>query len=418
MEQIILPAEIFPLEQYIREEDPIHARGIIIEHCRKEEETPPEKERFVLISLEIPSVRVEGTLERLKKTAAKASGARMEDIWICMTHNLTTMHIPPRKMEKKHEIFMQALEDAVAAVCKTALEKMQNVRIGVGFGRCDVNTNRDILTNQGWWNGLDGEGEEDKLLTVYRIESLAGDPVAVLYHYPIKSCTLAGSFYPDGTRISTSEITGESSCLIEARIKAPALFLMGAAADMVPAKCAVYSEADENGDLRDIDLGIDKGLTLKKELGTILGNEVCECFEKIVCEEEVFLYWTKTSFLYKGQQFYNEGRPYHPTPQYRYIPAEDEKLEVEVLCIGSTVIFGLAPETTAVIGRKLRARTDPVVALVVAMVNGGKDYMADELSYERCTFCGTHSVFARGSAERFIDDAARLVKKIYAEKRK
>lgn len=414
----MIPAGIFPLEQYTREVDPIHARGIIFEYSEADSEKfSCTTKKMALISLEIPSVRVEGTMERLKKAVAQTADVSEKNIWICTTHNLTTMHIPPRDMKDKHEEFMKALENAVISVCKKAIREMKNVRIGVGFTTCDVNTNRDIKTNQGWWNGLQGEGEEDKLLTVYRIEDEAGIPVAVLYHYPIKSCTVTGSFYPDHTRVSTSEITGESSRLIEEKTKAVAIFLMGAAADMVPAKCAVYSIADANGDLKDIDLGIKKGLEYKNELGAILGNEVCTCLEKIICKEDVFLYWTRKQFWYRGQQFYNGGRPYHPTPDYKYVPAEDEELVVDVLCIGDTVIFGLAPETTAVIGRKLRERTNPVIALVAAMVNGGKDYMADELSYERCTFSGTHSVFSRGTAEQFIEDAAKLVRKIYTEKR-
>ena len=50
--------------------------------------------------------------------------------------------------------------------------------------------------------------------------------------------------------------------------------------------------------------------------------------------------------------------------------------------------------------------------LLVAMVNGGKDYLSDETAYERMTFGAIHSVFARGAAELFLEYAAKLLKEL------
>lgn len=404
--RIKIPEKIFPHENYVAEEDPIHVRVLLLEHS----------EKTVIVSLELPSVRNENVLKRLKKQTAEITGAREPSVWICTTHNLSTMHIPPEDvMPEKFQLFVSALENALRDACRIAVDHLEYSKMGVAFGTCDINTNRDIESNQGWWNGLNGIGVQDKMLTVFRFENHSGEPIAVLYHYPLKSCSVSGASYPDGTKHSTFEISGESSAFVEKEIGAPAIFFMGAAADMVPGKCAVYCEVDQNGDLRDVNLGIEEGFKIKRELGTKLGSAVCDIARKITCKEEVFICQKQRSFWYKGQKFYNEGRPYHPTPAYKYIPAEDEELKVQVLCLENTVLFGMMPETTAIIGIMLRNRTSPVVSLAVALVDGGKDYMADRQSYDRFTFSGTHSVFARGSAEQFIEDAAKIVQEIYAE---
>lgn len=399
---IELPMSLFPLEGYEGAADPIHLRILIIE----------EEKKSVIVSLEIPSVREEGLLKWLWRITSEETGAEEENVWICATHNLGTIHIPTAENSSKRRIFLESLEKALRTACRAAMGQIQPVRIGKGISWCDVNTNRDISSNQGWWNGLRGEGEEDKTLTVLRFETMEKKLLAVLYHYPVKSCSVSGAKNEHGMHLSTSEITGKSSEYVEEKTNAPALFFMGAAADMVPAQCACYWETDENGNLREVSLPLETGLKYRKTLGEILGNAVCNTLMKTECSDQVFVWQERRKLWYEGQQFYNEGKPYHPTPEYRYIPTEREELTVHVLCLGDTLFLGLQPETTAVIGRKLREKVRDLHTLVVAMVNGGKDYMADELSYDRRTFSGTHSVFARGSAEQFINDAAKIAEEV------
>lgn len=398
--RIFMPEGLFPLEGYIKEETPIHARALLLDNGQ----------RTAVLSLELPSVRNTDDMAAIKQWVFEETGAWGDGIWICTTHNLCTIHIPSQKEEpRKHQMFMESLSRAVRQALRSAVKHLQPVQIGMGTGTCDINTSRDIWSRQGWWNGLGGESREDKLLTVLRFESLSGKPVALLYHYPVKCCTVQSAFYPDGSRVSSSELAGRSSTLLEADFDGVALFFMGAAADMVPKQCAVYSKTNGEGNLVDVNLGVAAGLEFKNRLGDILAQRVWEIAGNIVCRTDVKLCRSHKVFFYPGQQFYNGGRPYHPTPDYRYVPSGREELSVNILVLGKTVFFGLMPETTAVTGIELRERAKGFHALLVSLVNGGKDYMADSLSYDRCTFSGTHSVFAKGCAEQFVNDAAGIL---------
>lgn len=398
--RIFIPQEVFPLEGCTREETPIHARALVLDY----------EEKTVIVSLELPSVRNPGDMAALKATAARETGVPVGSVWMCTTHNLSAIHIPPEEeMPQKHGLVLAAVDEAVKSACRAAVRRLRSSKIGIGTGTCDINTSRDIYTNQGWWNGINGVSREDKLLTVFKFESMDGEPLALLYHYPVKCCTAQGAVYPDGTRVCSSELSGVSSTRIEASINAPAIFFMGAAADMVPKLYASYSKADEDGNLVSMDFGLKKGLAVKDELGRILAEAVLEIFERISCRENVPLRQTQVCYEYPGQKFYYEGKPYHPTPDYVYLPGEPQTLEATLLALDNTVLIGIMPETTAITGIQLREKADGFVPLLVSLVNGGKDYMADELSYDRCTFSGTHSVFARGSAERFVADILQRI---------
>ncbi len=405
-ERIRIPERVFPHENYTREESPIHVRVLVLDYG----------ERTAIVSLEMPSVRDAEDMDCLKRCVSETTETKEASIWLCTTHDLCTMHIPPRSMPEKHDLFLESLLCALRTACLEAMETLQPVKIGIGAGTCDINTSRDVRTNQGWWNGINGVSREDKRLTVFRFENLAGKPVGLLYHYPVKCCTVQSAFYEDGTRVSSSELAGVSSGRIEEALGAPALFFMGAAADMVPKKYAIYCEADEDGNLREINLGVDQGLAIKNELGKELADCVLKTNAGIQCSENMRLAQGQTVYRYPGQKFYNEGKPYHPTPNYVYYPAEDEELEVTALALGDTLLLGMAPEVTATIGLTLREKYAPICPLLVALVNGGKDYLADELSYDRYTYSGTHSVFAKGGAERFVEDVAELIAKLYQDK--
>ena len=100
---------------------------------------------------------------------------------------------------------------------------------------------------------------------------------------------------------------------------------------------------------------------------------------------------------------------------YEYIPSEDQALKVELLLFGNTVLFGLQPEATAIVGMKLREMNPDFVPLMAAMVNGGKDYLSDESAFDRMTFGAIHSVFARGAAELFLMKSKELLDRLRLE---
>lgn len=402
MAEIEYPACFFPEEGFFRIHDPIHARVLILE----------EEERFVIVSLELPSLRPYTLIDEMKRVVREAVGVNDKNIWICVTHDLAAPHVPDREAKReKFEIHIQAVKKAIREACTAAAGKMEPVRVYTGTGVSDINVNRDMETADGWWQGINPDGTADKLVSVVRFAGLDGKTVSVLYHYAVKSSTLEGAVMPDGSRYVTGDVTGAASRRIEEKLEAPAIFFMGAAGDQEPKYQAEFDRVDEAGNLVHVNLGLE-GFRFTEELGGILAADVLRILESMKCTEESRMRIAHRVLWLPGQQFYQGGKPYHPEKDYKFIPSEDEKLIIEVLQLGSTVFLGLQPEATAAVGLKLREMNPGCLPLLVAMVNGGKDYLSDETAYERMTFGAIHSVFARGAAELFLEYATKLLKEL------
>jgi|GEM_PF-6805418 len=410
-----LPEALFPAEQYVGVHDAISVRAAVLKAVPLKTPEPARQadgDICAIVSFEIPSIRNPKVLAACKALAAGLSGADEDLVWICTTHNMTTIHIPPEEEQDRFELYrrsmMQALGSAMEQACR-----LRRSSVGCASGNLYLNTSRDIRTNQGWWMGLNGESVCDRTLTELLFCDEEGKPIGVLYHYPMKPWAANEATEPDGTRYSSSEVCGRASRTVEERLGAPALFFMGAAADMVPKKKAFYSEADRDGNRTDVNLGPEVGFAYAAEQGEALGEAVVRLAAETRTETCVYFHQDLLHLRYDGQKNYSLGQPYRPTPDYTYEPAEPETLDVNVLCLDRCVLMGMAPESTAVLGIELREAAAPVRVLLCSLVNGGKYYLADSLSYDRCTFSAVHSVFARGSGERFVRDAAAYIRKLY-----
>lgn len=91
MAEIEYPACFFPEEGFFRIHDPIHARVLILE----------EEERFVIVSLELPSLRPYTLIDEMKRVVREAVGVNDKNIWICVTLTWRRlMFLTERRREK------------------------------------------------------------------------------------------------------------------------------------------------------------------------------------------------------------------------------------------------------------------------------------------------------------------------------
>lgn len=397
--ELRFPDGYFPHDNCTGEYNKLHARAILLEG----------QEKVLIVSLELPSLRPFSIVDDMRVLLSQKTGVDVERVWLCMTHDLSAPHVPNADaLPQKHEMHLNTVRTAILEAAEQAVNGLREARLGVGVGQSFINTNRDVHTNQGWWLGIGGDGPSDKTLTVLKLEGIDGTPIALIYHYALKSSVMEGT----GMHLSSSEVSGKASLVVEEKYGVPVLFFMGAAGDQVPRKKAQYYTTDESGNMKEVNLGA-QGYDFIEELGGELGRDICAVADGIVCTaEQSVLRYEHRCWMFRGQQFYNGPRPYRPTPDYEYIPGPDQDLQVELLCLGDAALFGLMPETSASIGMKLRQMSPGWKPCIIAMVNGGKDYISDELAYDRFTFGGTHSVFARGSAEQFLERAAKLLKEL------
>lgn len=402
--ELHFPEGYFPNDNCSGEYNALHARAILFD----------AGQRVLVVSLELPSLRPFSIVDEMRALLARETGVPVERVWLCMTHNLSAPHVPKAETApEKYRMHLDTVRTAILAAARQAAATLGEARLGVGVGQSFVNGNRDVLTNQGWWMGYGGsKGVSDKTLTVLKFERPDGTPVAMMVHYALKSSAAEAVLLEDGMRLSCSEVSGKACLVAEARYGVPVLYFMGAAGDQVPRKKAQYYTADQNGDCVEVNLGR-RGYDFVEELGAELGRDICTVAQGILCtEEQSRLRYEHRCWTYLGQKFYHGPVPYEPTRAYDYLPAPDEELPVELLCLGDVALFGLKPETSASIGMLLREKAPGWKPCLIAMVNGGKNYISDKLAYDRFTFGGTHSVFARGSAERFVEQAAGLLQQL------
>lgn len=388
------PPEYFPHENIVDGHDDIHMRLILLE----------QKTSFALIAVELPSVRPFSLIDDLRVYAADRLDISPHSVWFLVTHNMAAMHVPQEETDgtAKQKMHMDVLYSALDVVCRQARASMQPARFGSGVGRCDVNCNRDILTNQGWWLGKNPDRISDKTLNVLRFDDMQGNPIALIYQYAVKSMVADDEIMGDGHRHYSSELTGKACCLAEEATGAVTLYIMGAAGDQVPQKMSKYARADENGDMQEVHLG-DIAFQWIEELGTELGNAVVETAKSIRCQETLPRLENlsiRTSFT--GQQSVPKEIAHCPVKDYQFIPKENTTLDVEVLRLGDVAVIGVKPEFTCVTGIQLREASPFAQTMLASMVNGGQGYMADESAYDRMTFSALHSEYARGGAEAFV----------------
>lgn len=153
----------------------------------------------------------------------------------------------------------------IISACEEARDKSVEANITWGYGKCDLAVNRDLFCGSEDVVGFNPELPADDTLTIGRVSDLAGKTLGIVVNYACHPTTLAWR----NTEVSP-DFVGSARDLIEARVKAPMLFLQGASGELSPRDnySGDVEVADKNGRI----LGFATLAVLEKWL--ILG---CEC---------------------------------------------------------------------------------------------------------------------------------------------
>lgn len=396
------PDAYFPHEGFLDVREDIYLRVLLIE----------QGQRGAVISVELPSVRPFSLIDELRELAGRLLDVSPERVWFVVTHNMAAPHVPkpedPNGPEKR-EMHMAALRNAIREASAQACASLQPARFGAGNGFCDVNGNRDIPSKEGWWLGINAPGPSDKTVSVLRFDDLEGNPIAVLFHYAVKSAVVDDEIMSDGYRHCIGELTGKACRHVEEHIGAVTFYFMGAAGDQVPKKAAKYFETDVEGHLREVHHG-EMGYIWAEELGLQLGEQVLQITGTIYCRQrEPDFEMRVLNMSFAGQYSIPSELSHVPLTKYNYIPKSPTVLEVFLMRLGDVMLVGVKPEYTSITGIQLREGSPFSHTLLISMVNGGQGYMADRIAYERVTYEATHSEFACGSAEEFVDRVGRIL---------
>ena len=413
---IRFPQELFPMEGFRAVHDDPNARILLLEGGV----------RVAIACLELVMLPNE-SIDKVKGIISSLTETEPENIWVHVTHVITTPHAPhapmgmggvpleiseeeKKTLEYKLNLFNSAVEDAVTEAAREAAKNFRPAKMGVGTGECGVNVNRDVSTPHGWWINFAPEGPSNHTATILRFEDMEGGNIAALISYGLKPCAIDNSEMDVGNRLVSSDVPGLACSLLEEQFGAPCLFAMSAAGDQVPLEQAWYDVVNDDGTVRKVDIGVQAGLEIVDRLGHRMARELAPVLENTVCDRCV-------SEIRKDQGFIEwEGKGRNqmvPTLKAEYVPKGTHQVDVVVMTIGDVAFVAVKPEVNTVTEAQLQAASPYTHTLLMSMVNGGFKYMPDLASYEHYSWEAQNCALMPGAAEAWVKEAAAVLDRLY-----
>ena len=413
--EIIFPDALFPLEGFRGIHDNPAARLLLLD-CG---------ERVAIACLELVMLSDDG-IDAVKKIISEQTNTKLENIWVHVTHVITTPHAPhaPRGMggveleiseeekktlERKIALFNQTVESAVLQASKQAVSGFQKVKMGVGSGLCAVNVNRDVETPAGWWINFNPDGPSNHTATVLRFDAMDGTPVAALISYGLKPCAIDNSEMEKNNRMVSSDVPGLACRLLEEQLGGVCMFAMSAAGDQVPLEQAWYDVVEADGTVRKVDIGVEAGIEIMERLGRRMAQELSPVLKNVTCDlaaPEIFL--DRGGIEWAGKDR-NEMRPTHKA---EYKQRDTQRVDVLTMAIGDVALVAVKPEVNTPTETQLHEVSPYEHTLIVSMVNGGQKYMPHREAYENYTWEAQSAPFMPGVAEAWVEEAEKVLRRM------
>ncbi|WP_137664993.1 alkaline ceramidase [Enterococcus hulanensis] len=380
-----LPDTIFPIENFRYLHDDLACRVIILE----------QQESLVFVSLDLTSLK-EYAIDAIKTEISSHYAVPLDHIFISVSHTFSAPHTrsieamerSSEEIKQKNQLFLQIILSAVADAVEKAIGTIQRVKVICHTAETNATINRDVEQEAGYWIGRNPNGFSDRKLPILKFMTENQEILAVLYSVDVQSSLVETI---DDTAVS-SDFIGLASKSIEDHFDCPALIMLGAAADQIPKSASQ--------DFQDL-----------TKQATALGNVLIEEIKQEGSETDGPFVLDKLTVTVKGQEL-PDRKQLKPARDHVFIPSADRRVSIPIVTFGEVAIVMLKPEITSNIGAGIKARSPYETTIVATMINGGQKYMADEESYQKCTYEAMNSMFASGSAEIVSEKVlAELIKR-------
>ncbi|MBE5890969.1 MAG: hypothetical protein E7282_08385 [Lachnospiraceae bacterium] len=407
--------KMFPLEGFKAVHDMPKVSAIVIEQ---------NDTKVAIISIEIVMLW-DDFVERLRNTVAGIVNIPVENVWIHMTHAITTPHAPggpliglggaevelteEEKAKRQNELSKRdKYEEAILEALKDSLNPCRNLReakMYIGTANCPVVKNRDIQTQSGWWIGVDGVGEVNETMTVICFRDESDNDIAQIVGFGMKPCVIDNAQKDTGNRLISADAPGMMCRNLETQYHCPVLYITGAAGDTVPEKTAWFDREDLKGEIECVDLGVKTGIKFAKAISekmVVAANHAISDASEIRVSELKLLH---TEFVWQ-----TKGRvPMHPYQSIQYIAEGEKNISVDGIVMGDLALVAGKPEMNAITGIQLENGSKFKHTLYVSMLNGGMKYMPDQKSYDEIHWEALTSMLMPGAAEKFVETALDLI---------
>jgi neutral ceramidase len=337
-----------------------------------------------------------GDTSQVREQIEKEIGIPTEHIIITASHDHNAPRvgsITPGATAQKGgpatEKYTKIVYERIVDVVRRAKEALQPAQVGIGRGKADVNTNRDVFTAEGWKLGANPDRPSDKTVWVVKFETLSGEPIAILMNYAVHSVVLGAS-----NTLVTGDLAGAAERYVEQYYddKVVALWTLGPAGDQNP-KYMSYKEKPP--------LFPDRvnGYPIMDALGLLLGEEVVRV----------------TSQIERMSSDVRIEADERVVPCPARIPPRDQSrdgIEVEqvdslnirlgLILIDHIALTWVSGEVVTNIYWHLRQESPFLNTIMITLANDRVGYIVDDAGYDTPTFSSAASPFQPGHAESAI----------------
>lgn len=384
--------------------DPIFVRALVLDNGTT---------RAAMVSVDAGSVSND-LFAKVSARAAQELNIPATQLMISATH---THSVPFQAAANAEEKIMQGLRESVA--------RLQPARVAWGTGQSHINVNRDRVdpvTNR-WWEGPNYDGVSDKTVAVVRVETPAGQPIAVYYNYAVHA-VLTGTL----DKIS-GDIPGATSRYVEASLggDAVALWSSGAAGDQNP---LYFNQTYELREIRIADYakrgedisnamppggtGMDRNnprvqLLMKQQeqlneaMGQMLGEEILHVMRESLVKSPVdaTIRGAESRLTCPARRRTDTGRGGNPGT---YVEGGEASIRLGALRIGDIYIGAVDGEVYNAIAQRLKRESPFKHTMMSTLTNGSAPtgYIPSDDAYGRNVFTVLGSRLMPGCAEAGI----------------
>lgn len=310
----------------------------------------------------------------------------------------------------------EAMMVAAEKAARAAKETLQPVTMGFGLGYSEVNVNRVVHTDKGWWQGHNPDGITDRTVPVLRFNGENGKPLAILFNCNTAPGVLENSVLSDGSRAASGDMAAAAERWLDERYPGcVSIYTTGATGDQWQSLRALFDTLDAKGHQTVTDLH-EQGFVLAEMLGQRLAEQVMKTAESM--ETKPFdgcLTFQSALFTYPGQKV-SAHESAGATTDCEFIPDGQRSTGIHILSLGDIAMVCCGVEIGVRTYAKIKEGSPYANTFVVEFANQsakGGGYMVERDLYEKMTYQSRKSVFAAGAAERLAEDVVEALRRAY-----
>ncbi|MFT4081685.1 MAG: hypothetical protein QM638_03790 [Nocardioides sp.] len=362
--------------------------------------------KTAIVVLDLTSISA-SAIASIRSVITDKAGVPSANIIVTVTHTFSAPHV----FDTSPQAWIDAILAAATSATDDAVAGLQTAKVGYGAGTCDVNVNRNVETNAGYWLGTNESLPSDKTVGVARFEDTDGNPIALLVNYNVQSSVMMESTMANGDLPITPDLAGAAMSHVEDAYdgEVVSLFIAGATGDQSPAFRTKRGVVDIDGNWSEVDAQDDGWLLLTVQ-GERLGTEIVRVSETITPSKDATVSALTATI---NLPVMANGHPDAPTTSYDFTATDTADIPLWLLRIGEGAIAGVSPELSTSTTLKVKHGSPFKHTFVASMFEGGDKNMADRWNFAHVTYEAVDGRHVPGNAEKVAKRLDHLLNKLH-----